>query len=671
MPEKDAEEQDLIKTEETTVGYSRAAAPTYFVEGFTLRTVIGAFFVGFIMMPASIYLGLVAGQSIGSAAQWVTIILFMEIIRRSFGAVKRQELYLLYYMAGALTSGLGDFATAGGPFTTLLVNQYILSSPPARAFGVVEAFKNEGVNWIAPFPGSEAITGRTFLHPDWIPVIAVVIISGFLSRLTWFGMGYTVFRMTSDIERLPFPLAPIAAQGATALAEVSGQRETWRWHLFSIGAAIGILFGGIYLLIPAVTSVFMSPPLHLLPMPFIELNGVTEAFLPAAIVGINTNLGEVLLGFLLPFPIVMGTFISSVFCHIVLNPILHLNGLLPTWRHGMGIFQTQVSNYLDFWLSVTMGSSFAVAGLGIATMIKILRGRKENAVKLNFLPPVKGRGDIPIWLALAIWAAATAGLVILCHKLVPTFPLWIFIFFGFLWSPLNSYVSARMRGLSGGNTSFPFFREGFFVLSGYKGSALWWAPFPDLDYGFAAQTFREVELTGTKFTSIIKMEILMFPLILLCSFIFWSFIWRMGPIPSSLYPHAAKFWPIHATMRCMWSSVTGARAEWLMSAIKWKVIFPSAAVTLLLYPVLHVWLGLPQLFYYGLVGGVVALPNSAIPLFIGAMIRKFFLEKKYGRKTWSAYAPVLMAGFACGLGLMGMAGVAIALISKAVYQAPF
>ena len=37
--------------------------PKKFAEGFTGRTVIGAFFVGFIMMPGAIYMGLIAGVS--------------------------------------------------------------------------------------------------------------------------------------------------------------------------------------------------------------------------------------------------------------------------------------------------------------------------------------------------------------------------------------------------------------------------------------------------------------------------------------------------------------------------------------------------------------------------------------------------------------------------------
>ena len=36
-----------------------------YVDGFSWKTVIGALFIGFIMMPGSIYLGLIAGQGMG------------------------------------------------------------------------------------------------------------------------------------------------------------------------------------------------------------------------------------------------------------------------------------------------------------------------------------------------------------------------------------------------------------------------------------------------------------------------------------------------------------------------------------------------------------------------------------------------------------------------------
>ena len=78
--------------------------PDRFDEGFTMRTIIGVLFISLIMTPGEMYLGLVTGGGIGAAAQWVTVILFLEVAKRSFTSLKRQEIYLLVYVAGALVA---------------------------------------------------------------------------------------------------------------------------------------------------------------------------------------------------------------------------------------------------------------------------------------------------------------------------------------------------------------------------------------------------------------------------------------------------------------------------------------------------------------------------------------------------------------------------------------
>ena len=112
MPEARSPDREL----ETYRGLMQP--PTTFRDGFTLRTVMGAFFVGFIMMPGAIYMGLIAGVSLGSAAEWVTIILFSELARRSFSSLTRQEIYVTYYIAGGLAGVVGVHGAmlAGGPF---------------------------------------------------------------------------------------------------------------------------------------------------------------------------------------------------------------------------------------------------------------------------------------------------------------------------------------------------------------------------------------------------------------------------------------------------------------------------------------------------------------------------------------------------------------------------
>ena len=67
--------------------------------------------------------------------------------------------------------------------------------------------------------------------------------SSYWSTVRHISAGYLLFRLTADLERLPYPMAPIAAQGATALAETTGRGETWKWRIFSIGSMAGFDLG--------------------------------------------------------------------------------------------------------------------------------------------------------------------------------------------------------------------------------------------------------------------------------------------------------------------------------------------------------------------------------------------------------------------------------------------
>ena len=57
--------------------------PSTFEEGFSLASLVGALFVALMMVPGAMYMSLLAGESIGPAAQWVTVILFIEVARRA------------------------------------------------------------------------------------------------------------------------------------------------------------------------------------------------------------------------------------------------------------------------------------------------------------------------------------------------------------------------------------------------------------------------------------------------------------------------------------------------------------------------------------------------------------------------------------------------------------
>jgi hypothetical protein len=104
--------------------------------------------------------------------------------------------------------------------------------------------------------------------------------------------------------------------------------------------------------------------------------------------------------------------------------------------------------------------------------------------------------------------------------------------------------------------SVPFIEEAAIMVSGYRGVDIWFVGGVQSESeGAAAQHFREVELTGTKITSILKAEIILMPIVLIFSFFYWSVLWRIAPIPSARYPYAQKMWKPQAQQQCLWLTV--------------------------------------------------------------------------------------------------------------------
>jgi hypothetical protein len=80
--------------------------------------------------------------------------------------------------------------------------------------------------------------------------------------------------------------------------------------------------------------------------------------------------------------------------------------------------------------------------------------------------------------------------------------------------------------------------------------------------------------------------------------------------------------------------------------------------------------GAPVFLIYGIIGGVGGMPHGLIPMFIGALIGRYYFQKRLGVK-WRQYIPVVSAGFACGMGLITTVGVGVTFLNKAVIKLPF
>jgi hypothetical protein len=648
--------------------------PDHWDEGFGLKAMIGGLFVGLIMTPASMYMQLVVGADIGPAAQWVTIILFIEVARRSFTILKRPEIFVLYYMAGACL-------VSTAPEKGLLWSQFLVQSDSMRQMGLADKLPS----WLAP--SSPGVLGlRSFLQPAWYVPIGLLALGQVLSRFEAFGLGYVLYRLTSDVEKLPFPMAPVGAQGVTALADASGGADTWRWRVFSFGAMLGMAFAAVYLALPAITGAFLPEPISFFAFPFKDLTSNVEDFLPAVPILVAFDLGLIIMGMVLPFWAMVGSFIGLCVC-IVMNPALHHFGILKSWSPGLGAMRTIQSNTLDFYFSFGLGLSAAIAVIGLWHIASRMLIKREGASQLNwralFKPP-KGRGDFSIWAALGVYVLVTGGTIVMACVLigdahvaglgsgVTKVLVGVLIFYGFVYTPLIGYVSARMEGVVGQNLTIPFVREAAFIFTGYRGAAIWFVPFPSNNHGLQVLYFRKTELTGTKISSMIKAELFLLPVVIFSMVLFSHLIWKIAPVPSSAFPFAAQWWETQAYRKAIvyTSTMPGGEHGAFAQAFHPAYLLFGLALAVLCYAGLS-WLGLPVLLFYGLIRGMdQSQPYVIIPNVIGALLGRYYFQKKFGEK-WKLYIVVFFAGYSCGVGLIMMLSLGLVFISKSVFQSQF
>ena len=632
--------------------------PDRFDEGFSLSSLFGVLFISLIMVPGAIYMGLLAGAGIGAAAQWVTVILFLEIAKRANAKMSRAQLFTLFFMAG------GVMASADGG---LLWTQFFVRSDAALSFGLAGTFPE----WVAPSDPA-AYENRTFFQWAWLPAIGLMVFKSFFSKLDSAIMSYGLFRVASDIERLPFPLAPVGAQGMMALAddlEASDKSKgNWRWRVFSIGGAIGLLFGLVYLGLPAITGAILGKTMQVLPIPFVDWSTYTQDWLPATATGLSFDLGQVILGMVMPFWAMVGSF-AGLLITVIVNPIAQHAGVLKSWNPGDTTVEIMFKNNVDLYFSLGIGLSLAVAVVGLSSLFRLF-GRKNRA-EAAFTPPA-GRGDIPAAWIIAVYLISTLLYIMVSWWLVDWHMgvLAVLIFFGFVYTPIISFVTARLEGIAGQVVEIPFIKEMSFILSGYHGVGIWFIPVPQANYGAGTVFYRQAELTGTKFSSLWKADAALFPIITLATIGFSSFIWGMKDIPSSVYPYTQQMWELNAKNGALVYASTSGEYSQFTEALSGTKVGIGMVIGMALFGGLS-WINAPITLIYGLIRGIgQTMPHVIIPQMIGALIGRYYFEKRMGLK-WREYVPVLAAGFAAGVGLISMLCIGLVFLSKSASSLPY
>lgn len=628
--------------------------PATFDEGFSWTALFGALFIGLMMVPGAMYMQLVAGMGLGGASQWVTTILFIEVVRRTHKNLKRAEIFVLFYMAGA---------AASPQFSQLLFRQFFVQSETVIANG----WQDQIPFWYAP-TDPEVLGSRSFFRMEWAAPIGLIVLFNIVSRLDSRIVGYGLFKIASDYEKLPFPMAPVGAQGIIALAEEDDE-SNWRWKAFSIGGALGLVFGFIYMGVPILTNAVFGVAMQPLPIPFVDWTENTNELLPAVATGLSFDMTHFVVGMVMPWWAMVGAFVGLVIT-IVVNPILYHTGILSLWRENDSTVTTLFKNTVDFYFSFGIGLSLSIAVVGVySAVVSYHRAKAMRTASEAFDGPPPGRGDIPNWLVITIYVLSCclyiglSGWLIGFHRGVMT----VMVFYAFVYTPIISYVTARLEGMCGQALNIPLAREVGFILSGYQGLAVWFLPIPLSNYGEDTMFYRKAELTGTRFWSLWKADLVLVPFILVCSIFFANFIWSLAPIPSQAYPYTEQIWEFEAQNNALVYSATMGEFSQFDRAINPWYIGIGLGLGTVGYALLA-FFGAPVLLCYGFVRGMnQTMPHSVLPQFIGACLGQFYFKKKFGA-MWRQYIPVVTAGFSCGMGLVTMFCIGVTFLSKAVYQ---
>jgi len=635
--------------------------------GFTLRTALAILFASLMILPVSIYLSLVSGGGLASAAIYITAILLSEFAILAGSPLTRQEMFIIYSMVG--------IAATASPFTTLVFRSYFVRSPITWSFK--DPFTGKPIpelipTWWAPRYDSPVHELRTFIHPEWAIPIAIMVASYFMYVAYDISLTYLFSYLYIEVEKLPFPFAEVQAEMSITLAE----RSPDKMKVFTISALIGMIYAALLYGVPTLSYGITGQQVQLIPIPWLDLTsgpfGIENA-LPGALFGLATDILAYLGGVLIPFTTTVYMLIGSIATWVFGNHIAltWLANLFPQWVEewipGAGINYIYQRSAIRVWIAPQIGFTIAVSLIVLAKSYRNIINALKSLAKMTRASSVRGYPSLKILLAAYISTVMLS--VILFHALVGFgFPIWLTIIVALGWSFLDSLIRTRTIGETGYSISIPYVWEATILASGYQGIEPWFiAPIVSAAaVPYWTQSVKAAYLTETRLSDFFKAFIFTAVIFYTMSFFYTSFFWSIAPIPSSVYPFTLISWPVQAATTSLWISRQ-------IFAFKPEVLVGSFVLMLGVCgvgEVLSKFTGIP-FSAVGLLTGTFVLPASTIPTFIGAVLGKYIFPKIFGEEFWRGRRAVIVAGVSAGEGVVIGLSAAIVMISKATWILPF
>jgi len=621
----------------------READRSTLAEGFTKNAILATLYAGIVLQPMVIFSSLYGG--LGLSTSVITILLLTQLGVLLGKKLNRHEVLVAY-----VASGISGSFVALPSFGVFL--SYIRLSP---SFSIGPLLPT----WAVPPASSGALIERTFLHPDWIPFIGIYCFTFTLWYVANFILGVIAFQLYYEVEKLPFPTSRVGAETVIALSEPTP--ETMKYFTYTL--FFGLLYGLIAYGFPIFgRALLRHEVVSFIPVPWMDLNKFVQETLhiEAGNFGIATSIGALATGFVIPFYIVLTSFLTSFAINLIITPFLYKQGLLPNVIPGADISYTWRMSFIDFWVGPSIGLAIA---LGIVPLLLHSDNIRKMFRSLKDLEKVYSESRyMRVTTLIIIYFICTLGTVAITLWLCPDFIpyAWIAVILSTVVPFILVMASARAIASAGTYVELPYLFEGIIGALPYKNVDIWFAPLytshtvtigsPSamwVDYLYMAK------YTGTKITSLFKGWFFALPIAWFLGLIYYTAMWRLAPIPSSFYPYSAKTYPIMASYMDLFVS------KRFVTVLDLKVITSAFLLGAIIYVVSDF------LKYPGILVGVVGAVGvgSLIPLivttFVGALIGKVVAPKIFGSKeNWERYKFIVTAGLMAGEGVAaGIAGL--------------
>jgi len=625
--------------------------------GLTPVSMLAIIYASVIMTPVLIYMYLVTGlpDPARFIPVFVSLLLFTEVGRFTGRFITTQEAYIIYFMTEIV-------AFDALYWIRLLYAVYYQQAPYTIMFGIADKIPW----WAAPSINSWAVQARTFFSWDWAVPIIIVLLGTIAGLLIDIGLSFILIQLYIEIEKLPFPIAPIDAQAITTLTE----RTPEKMVVFTFAGVLSFIYEFLVYGFPRLTEALIGVSISTIPYPWIDLTPYTATILPGALMGIATDISTFAVGWVIPWNSLIWILIGSVLFYIIGNTLaLQLADVTniemfkkwkADWSPVAKIGWLWQRSVYDLWASPSIGLTLAVGLYSLIISAKYIKSALSSLQHLTAVSKEKGYLRLEYVLGM-IGAGSLIGMLISIYLYPRLWFVW-----AILWTIvpfIQGVLLGRSYGEVGLGVAIPYVKEAFMLAFTRPGEVDPWMVPAKVSTGAGIITHRikVALLTKTKPIDYFKAYALTLPLVIFFSFIYLQVFWQMAPIPSAFYPWTAITWPLQSISFSLW--VTRS-----IEIFKPDLILGSTAI-LLTISLIARKLGLP-FSPIGFVAGANLVPPFAFNYFVGGVLGKL-IERKYGKEAWEKYRSVILAGIFCGIGLALAFSVAIAIITKSIWASPW